>query len=163
MAGATCKSACCTDTQSQVEEPPAPCNKEGPDLATDSCSMETAGSCCAPKSGNEATEVRGGGCCLGEAGKNCSPASASNTTAKETETGCCASESVLLNDDFGDGCCEAPKPAAKCTGTSGSKTDDPDQCPDPCCKGEDVKDDAASGTPACCEGKPSPCCNGEPK
>ncbi|KAK8083162.1 hypothetical protein PG996_001943 [Apiospora saccharicola] len=29
----------------------------------------------------------------------------------------------------------------------------------PCCKGEDVKDDTASGTPACCEGKPSPCCN----
>ncbi|KAK8139765.1 copper-translocating P-type ATPase [Apiospora sp. TS-2023a] len=156
MVGATCKSACCGDTQPQVEGTQATCNKESPYLTADCCSMEETGSCCSPKAENKPTEVQGGDCCSGEAG-SCSPVSDSKPSAEGA--GCCTSEPVALSDDCGDGCCEAPKTAAKCTGASESKTDELDQCPDPCCKDENVKDDTASGTPACCEGKPSPCCN----
>ena len=191
MAGATCKSACCGDTQPRVEGLPATCDKESPDITIDCCST--------PKADNEALEVRGGSCCSGETVK-CGPTSDSKANAKETgccapepaalmndggdgccsgetgkcsavsdpkpntkETSCCASELVVPINDGGDGCCEPSKTVDKCSETNDSKTDDLDQCPDPCCKGEGVKDDAVSVTPVCCEGKPSPCCNGETK
>ncbi|KAK7924813.1 copper-transporting ATPase 2 [Apiospora marii] len=118
--------------------------------------MEETGSCSTPKAEEKPSKARGGGCCPGEAGK-CSSASDSKTAAKET--GCCISEPVAPINDGGDGCCGSLKTATKCSRTSGSKTEDLDQCPDPCCKGEDAKDAASSATPVCCEGKPSPCCN----
>ncbi|KAK8048944.1 hypothetical protein PG994_010674 [Apiospora phragmitis] len=155
MTDKPCKSACCSEKQPKLEGPPATCKSERTDLTTDCCSAEEAGGCCSPKVEDVANKKPAGGCCSGESG-NCSPTTNANTTK---ETDCRKSTPVPVVDDCGDGCCGPPKTATKCAGTSASSTKDVAECPDPCCKSEEVKDIATCGTPACCEGKPSPCCN----
>ncbi|KAK7952067.1 uncharacterized protein PG986_007795 [Apiospora aurea] len=141
MADTSCKSACCSDKQPKLDGPPR-----------------------APRSCCYGRLLRGGGSrrslCAKSRGRSKQEASRWLLLKRSWEL---QSYHRLRDHQEGGllqvGTCASPKAVTKCAGTGASSTKDLAECPDPCCKDEEVRVVATDSTPTCCDGKSSPCCN----